>query len=139
MTFNHSRRSLLSIVQSRETWLTLNELLPAVFPGVNLVFATPASIALSYLDTSINDGDPPQLILLDIYLPSRADGMNLLQKLKQPDSPYQAIPVVMMSSTESTSDINEVMRLGAAAYVVRSTTSYAWIKSLQGLQDYWPV
>ena len=59
----------------------------------------------------------PDLILLDIKLPGR-DGFELLILLKA-DERTRDIPVVLLTSSPSPSDIERATRLGAASYLTK--------------------
>jgi CheY-like chemotaxis protein len=137
MPIVHVQHSLLFVANNFETLETLNKLIPVALPEVHFAFASLASTALSYLDSLAMEGALPQLILLDLYLSDQADGKDLLRQLKQTDSPYQSIPVVVMSSVELMDDIIEVTQLGAEAYLVKPQKKDEWVKHLQALQGYW--
>jgi CheY-like chemotaxis protein len=137
MTFDPTQGNLLIVANNFDTLQLLNKHLPMALPEVKFVFATRASTGMSFLDALTREGMLPRLILLDLYLPTRADSIDFLRQLKQTGSSYQSIPVVMMSSTERIEDIIEVTQLGAEAYWVKPTTTEAWIKNLEGLRGYW--
>ena len=58
---------------------------------------------------------PPRLILLDLKLP-KVDGLQVLRTLKT-DTRTQAIPVVIMTSSQEERDVVEGYKLGVNAYV----------------------
>ncbi|QIP15053.1 response regulator [Spirosoma aureum] len=137
MTFDPTQGNLLIVANNFDTLQLLNKVLPMALPEVKYVFAALTSTGMSFLDALTREGMVPRLILLDLYLPTRADSIDFLRLLKQPGSVYQSIPVVMMSSTERMEDILEVTQLGAEAYWVKPTTTETWIKNLEGLRGYW--
>ncbi|TSC68045.1 MAG: response regulator with CheY-like receiver domain and winged-helix DNA-binding domain [Parcubacteria group bacterium Gr01-1014_66] len=60
----------------------------------------------------------PDLILLDLILPGM-DGFTVLAELKkQPDTTH--IPVIVLSNLGGPEDIEKALRLGAAAYLVKT-------------------
>ena len=60
---------------------------------------------------------PPKLILLDLKMP-RMDGRAALRELRsRPETRH--IPVVMVSSSDRQSDVNECYELGANSFVVK--------------------
>ncbi|QHV96597.1 response regulator [Spirosoma endbachense] len=137
MTFDPTQGNLLIVANNFDTLQLLNKHLPIALPEVKFVFAARASTGMSFLDALIKEGMLPRLILLDLYLPNRADSIDFLRQLKQTGSSAQSIPVVMMSSTERIEDILEVTLLGAEAFWIKPITTEAWIKSLEGLRGYW--
>jgi CheY-like chemotaxis protein len=59
----------------------------------------------------------PKLILLDINLP-RLDGIEVLERIKS-DSDLCALPVIMLTSTDTQSEIDRCYRAGANGYVAK--------------------
>jgi CheY-like chemotaxis protein len=76
--------------------------------------------ALDYLTNQGRFGDAdrfgrPQLVLLDINLP-RIDGIEVLERIKQ-DPALRAVPVIMLTSTDTQAEIDRCYRAGASGYV----------------------
>jgi DNA-binding response OmpR family regulator len=61
---------------------------------------------------------PPDLIILDIV--HDVDGFQIIQKLKQPDSPYQAIPIIVLTNLGQNREIEKAIQLGASDYIVKA-------------------
>ncbi len=59
----------------------------------------------------------PQLILLDINLP-RVDGVEVLERIKQ-DARLRPLPVIMLTSTDTQTEIDRCYRAGASGYVAK--------------------
>ena len=64
---------------------------------------------------SVKQGDPPDIVLLDVMMP----GLNGLETLRALKTAKPDLQVVMLSGRESASTIVEAVRLGAADYVVK--------------------
>jgi two-component system, NtrC family, response regulator AtoC len=64
---------------------------------------------------SIRQGDPPDIVLLDVMMPGM-DGLETLRNLKAARPELQAI---MLSGRERASTIVEAVQLGAANYVIK--------------------
>src|ERR1700741_1529874 len=64
---------------------------------------------------SVKQGDPPDIVLLDVMMP----GMNGLETLRAIKAAKPELQVIMLSGREQASTIVEAVRLGAADYVVK--------------------
>jgi len=64
---------------------------------------------------SVKQGDPPDIVLLDVMMP----GMNGIETLRALKSAKSDLQVIMLSGREHASTIVEAVRLGATDYVVK--------------------
>ena len=64
---------------------------------------------------AIKQGDPPDIVLLDVMMP----GMNGLETLRAIKAAKPEIQVIMLSGREQAATIVEAVRLGAGDYVVK--------------------
>jgi DNA-binding NtrC family response regulator len=64
---------------------------------------------------SVKQGDPPDIVLLDVMMP----GMNGLETLRALKAAKPEMQAIMLSGREHASTIVEAVRLGAADYVVK--------------------
>jgi len=64
---------------------------------------------------SVKQGDPPDIVLLDVMMP----GMNGLETLRALKAAKPDMQAIMLSGREQASTIVEAVRLGAADYVVK--------------------
>ena len=128
---------LLVVEDNLDIWAILKLLLPRALPKVQIVHAPDAPTALALLETHTSQTQTlPRLILQNLYLPERATGLGLLSQLKQADSPYHELPIVVMSSSTDQTDVDEVHRLGARFFLTKPAAVDQWMKALQGLYQY---
>ncbi len=63
----------------------------------------------------------PDLILLDLILPKK-DGFEVLKELKKEEA-TKNIPVIALTNLEESANIEKVLSLGAAAYLIKANYS----------------
>src|SRR5689334_12184180 len=96
--------------------------------------------AVAYLSGSGAFGDRqkhplPALLLLDLKLP-RKSGLEVLSWLRtQPD--LRRLPVVVLTSSKETSDVNRAYELGANSYLVKPVTFESLLEMIKTLRLYW--
>ncbi len=80
----------------------------------------------------------PRLILLDLYLPDRLDGLRILEQIKaffraegQPIA-----PVVVFSHSDLPEDIRACYDRGAKAYMIKSPDFGQWLTYFEELRRY---
>ena len=94
--------------------------------------------ALDYLAKSERDEVPrPRLILLDLRLP-KVDGLDVLRTVKASQS-FAAIPVVILTTSNSGSDISNAYQNHVNSYLVKPHDFAAFEAMVQELGDYWLV
>jgi len=78
---------------------------------------------------------PPKLVLLDIKMP-KVDGIEVLRRLKA-DPATQAVPVVIMTSSNEDRDVVESYRLGVNSYVVKPLQFDVFLETVAKIGLYW--
>ena len=77
----------------------------------------------------------PTLILLDIKLPMK-NGFEVLEEVKA-DENLKNIPVIMLTTTSNSEDIERAMSLGANDYIVKPVKFKDFISKISRLGYYW--
>ncbi len=77
----------------------------------------------------------PDLILLDLNMP-RMDGRTFLSEMKA-DENLKAIPVVVLTTSQSDEDIFKSYKLGANCYVTKPVGLDEFSKVVNAIQDFW--
>lgn len=78
---------------------------------------------------------PPKLILLDIQMP-KVNGIEVLQKIKA-DPRTRSIPVVILTSSKESPDIQQCYELGANSYIVKPVNFEGFANAIKNLGFYW--
>ncbi len=79
--------------------------------------------------------ETPQLILLDLNMP-RMDGKKFLETIKV-DARFKAIPVVMLTSSESPQDVRACYERYASGYVVKPFDAKDFSTRLKQVVTFW--
>ncbi len=79
----------------------------------------------------------PVLVLLDIKLP-RKSGHEVLAWLKQ-NPGLRRVPVVMLTSSGETADVNRAYDLGANSYLLKPVEFDDLFEMVKTLQPYWMI
>lgn len=77
----------------------------------------------------------PHVILLDIKMP-KVDGLEALERLKS-DPDLRRIPVVILTSSDRSEDIDRAYHLGSNSYVTKQGTVGGMREGLQDVAHYW--
>lgn len=108
--------------------------------GNPLVTVSDGDAAVTYVEGRGDHGDRerhplPALILLDLKLPRRS-GFEVLDAIRR-NEPTRATPVVVLTSSDETSDIERAYRLGANAYLVKPVSREALLAMVRTLDAFW--
>ncbi|MBE0432142.1 response regulator [candidate division WOR-3 bacterium] len=79
----------------------------------------------------------PILVLLDLKLP-RKSGHEVLEWLRQ-QRRLKRLPVVVLTASSESSDINRAYDLGANSYLVKPVTFDALVEMVKTLNMYWLI
>lgn len=102
----------------------------------NIDIARDGAEAIEYLFAEECDEKPtPELILLDLNLP-KINGLEVLKRLKS-DCNTSHIPVIIMTSSDEGSDIQNSYLLGANSYIRKPVDFQDFVTLISKLAVYW--
>ncbi len=78
---------------------------------------------------------PPKVVLLDIQMP-KVNGIEVLQKLKE-DPRTRSLPVVILTSSKESPDIQRCYDLGVNSYIVKPVNFESFAEAIKSLGFYW--
>jgi two-component system response regulator len=81
------------------------------------------------------DAPTPDLVLLDLQMP-RMNGLEVLEAITH-DARLAQLPVVILTTSESDSEMLEAYKLRCSGYLVKPVGFANFAKVIQGLEDYW--
>ncbi len=83
-----------------------------------------------------DQGEPvPIVILLDLNMP-KVNGLEVLKQLKS-HPVYKAIPVVVLTTSSESKDINTAYQLGANSYIVKPVSFEKFVEVTDQIDIYW--
>jgi len=82
-------------------------------------------------------GGNPIVVLLDLKMP-KMDGVQVLKQIKS-DKQLQTIPVVIITSSRESRDLDVCYQLGANAYVVKPVEFADFIEAIKGIGVFWAL
>lgn len=135
-----SRRILLVEDDLKDVELTINALSEYNLTNDMLVMRDGAE-ALDYLYrrgrfTNEPDGHPI-VILLDLKMP-KVDGIQVLRQIKG-DKHLQTIPVVILTSSRESRDLESCYQLGVNAYVVKPVKFVEFMNAVKQVGMFWAL
>ena len=79
----------------------------------------------------------PIVILLDLNLP-RYSGLEVLKEIKSHPE-YKTIPVIILTTSDESSDIRTAYELGANSYIVKPVELDKFIEVAAQIELYWRI
>ena len=79
----------------------------------------------------------PRLVLLDLKMP-KVDGLEVLRRLRE-DERTRTLPVVVLSSSRETPDLEAAYKLGANSYIVKPVDFDSFQRAVGEIGLYWLV
>ncbi|MEP7263996.1 MAG: response regulator [Bacteroidota bacterium] len=79
----------------------------------------------------------PKLILLDLNMP-KLDGLEVLKLIKE-NPKTKIIPVIILTSSKESPDIQKAFLLGANSYLVKPVAFEGFLKSINDIGYYWLI
>lgn len=131
------KATILIVEDNADQWFLIQWALRQRFPEVEAVWMIEAAGVMPYLeDCTAKRRELPRLILLDLYLPHRQNGWNLLQILKTHHL-YQEMPVIVLSQSSDADDISESYALRGNSYIVKPIGYDNWLECIASFRKYW--
>jgi CheY-like chemotaxis protein len=103
--------------------------------SVQVYLARDGEQALQMLNDWSGKFPNPMIILLDLKLP-KIDGLQVLKAIKQSET-FKILPVVVLTSSNQTKDIEEAYQNGANSYITKAIDFDEFSKNIELIQRYW--
>lgn len=134
----HRRNLELLVVEDNPAEiLLLEEVLAEAGVALELRVVNDGDEGLAYLrrEGRYAGATRPDLIMLDLNLPG-LDGRQVLKEIKA-DPELRAIPVIILSTSQSEEDIAECYRLQANCYISKPVSLEEFIEVIRAMELFW--
>jgi CheY-like chemotaxis protein len=114
--------SLLVIEDDADHWQLMQIALKQSMPMAQAVRMKDSETTLCFLENEWHIMEQhPQLILLDLYLPTRQQGLDLLEKIRSflAENKLSTLPIIIFSNSDHQEDIKACYQRQANAYMVK--------------------
>ena len=131
-----SNRSILVVEDNDDHWHLMDFLLTSNMPDLEAHRTNDKQTTLDFFTKKYDSlKHKPDLIVMDLYLPTRQEGLSLLDSIR---AFYQSkrltiIPIIVLSASDHKDDIKASYRHKANAYMVKSqdlNSSFAYFRDL---------
>jgi len=89
------------------------------------------------LSNSNGELDLPELLVMDLRMP-KVNGIEVAKQLKNSDK-YSFIPIVILTSSENSSDISEAYNVNVNSYLIKPVEYSELSKLISNIYNYWLV
>ena len=137
----HREKSSVIVIEDNEDHLFfIRSALQDSMPGVEVIEFTNAAAVNDRLGPSWDGIQPvPHLILMDLYLPGRQDGLDLLVNIHQllVSKNCRSIPVIVFSYSDKPEDIHASYQRNANAFMTKGKNASLWKNDFKNLRNFW--
>ncbi len=135
---NFRQARILIIDNDADQLATMKRFMQVCLPEVEPIQASNEEETITYLnDCAHDEWKLPKLILLNVLMPRREEGWQILDHIKKLPAPANQIPVVTLSSSDEADDIREAYDRGSSSYLVKPSSDDEWLAHFQMLRAYW--
>ncbi|MBO0949034.1 response regulator [Fibrella forsythiae] len=137
---NFRRASVLIVEDDDDIWTITRIALRKELPEIKLERAATYEQALTYVTNCVtNDLPLPKLIIQDLYMPCREDGLKLLTAIRTQlaAGAWPQLPILVMSSSADPVDIQSCYRHGASSFVVKLGSIREQSGIYQAIRTFW--
>lgn len=134
---NDGRLNILLVDDSRADARLIIEVFKDEKIAVDVNVVRDGEAAMDYLTRAgeYENAKRPDLILLDLNMPKK-DGREVLAEIKG-NSELNAIPVIVLTTSQSEEDIIKSYKLQASCYVTKPIDLEQFVKIIKSLDEFW--
>lgn len=135
---NLKNAKILIVEDNDDQWVLIEQAMHQCMSEITAQRVSTIEQALTLLEGwHYQEWEIPKLILLDLYLPNNADGLQLLSQIRAMSAPVSKVPIIMLTSSDDHTDIEKAYELGISAYMVKPIEFADWLTCFCELRTYW--
>ncbi|NIJ52525.1 response regulator [Dyadobacter arcticus] len=137
---NFRNKSILVVEDNNDHWEMIEMALKRALPDIALIHKSDQSSTLDFLANEYASVKPPiEMILLDLYLPARHDGLGLLADIRNfmTTQNLPAVPVIVLSYSNHPKDRTASYAGQASAYLLKSADPAKSFSKLRDVCSFW--
>lgn len=137
---NLTPQKILIIEDNHDHWELMKMALNNSMPNVKLTRTEDQHSTLAFLTSLLKTTHSlPELILLDLYMPNRTDGLQILAAIRNFFSVNRLtmVPIIVISASDHIDDIKDSYRHNANGYLVKSPDLKNSVLYFQELAHFW--
>ncbi|MCF2487561.1 response regulator [Dyadobacter sp. CY347] len=137
---NFNNKSILVIEDNHDHWQMMRAALKMGMPDVKVVHRSSQDSTVEFLENEYASLNPPvEMILLDLYLPSRHEGLSLLADIRNfiTVNNLPPVPVIVLSYSDHPNDIIESYAGQASAYLLKTGKAFQSFSSIRHVCSLW--
>jgi CheY-like chemotaxis protein len=129
---------ILVVEDQDDQWFITHQAFQQLLPSACIVRARDRADTIAKLSQYQNPDDfSPHFVLVDLYLPHREDGYQVLEAIRSLPVPISQLPVIMLSNSINPDDIREAYQRGCTSFVSKPLLYNDWLSYFQVLKTYW--
>jgi len=126
---------ILHVEDNPDDVLLMNLAFSRAGVAANLHVVSDGDEAIAALGDGESNGGPPVCVLLDVKLP-RVSGMEVLAWIRSQPR-LRRLPVILLTSSSQTADINRAYDLGANSFLVKPPDLDSLTQLVKTVAHYW--
>lgn len=128
---------ILIVEDDPEDRMLAEDALEEISPRFPVRFLDDGEELLDYLQQKddIDKHPMPGVIVMDLNMP-RLDGREALAKIKS-HPVFKSIPVIILTTSNSSKDINTCYELGANSYITKPSNYRELVQIMETIKNYW--
>ena len=133
-------KNILVIEDNHDHYALMELFIKKDAPKLNLIHKSTADSAMNFFSSMDKTAsDAVDLIILDLYLPTRNEGLDLLTHIRAryEENELSSVPIVVLSASAHPQDIKESYQNKANAYLVKTPEPARSFSYLSGLCYFW--